>query len=79
MLWSAVHGSGAASMDVGRGRERVTRLQNSKYQTQIHKYTNTQNIKRQSYIIMNADRGMERVQSIAKLVNGIYINGCANI
>ena len=70
-------------MQVGAGKGFKT-LQNSKYQTQIHKYTNAQNIKRQSYNIkvdipMNADRGRERVQSIAKLVNGIYINGCVQI
>ena len=37
MLWSAVHGSGAASMDVGRGRERVQSI--AKFKIQIHKYT----------------------------------------
>ena len=50
MLWGAVHGSGAASMDVGRGRERVqSKIQNTN--TQRHKYTNTPNTitKRQIY------------------------------
>ena len=50
ILWSAVHGSGAASMDVGRGRERVqSKIQNTN--TQRHKYTNTPNTitKRQIY------------------------------
>ena len=40
MLWSAVHGSGAASMDVGRGRERLHKIAKFKIpntNTQIHK------------------------------------------
>ena len=41
MFWIPAHGSGAASMDVGRGRERVeSKIQNTN--TQIHKYTDTQ-------------------------------------
>ena len=92
MLWSAVHGSGAASMDVGRGRERVHsiakfKIQNTNTQIKTHKHTKIQNTKYKKTNIhytgavasMNVGSSRKKVQCFAKLVNGIYTNGCANI